>query len=273
MGKFTKISADAFESMQFDAGLLLKTFDPTDPDEPADADIICATTGGISASLVATYSDLGEDVDNCPNNMKELKILESWEAKLSCTALDVTPEVIRLSLGAADIGSQNTNSVTARMDLSQSDFDDLWLVCDRLDGGFVAVHLLNALSTGGFKLQTTKKGKGQVSLEFTGHVSINAQDVVPMEFYSYEGDVAPSVTLNKSTLALTVGNNETLTASVVPVASSVSWTSSASSVASVNSSGKVTASQAGTATITAKITVDGVDYTDTCAVTVTASQA
>lgn len=269
MGKFTKITADAFESMQFDAGLLLNNFDPADPSIPQDEDIICATTGGINASLVATYSDLGEDVDNCPNNMKELKILESWEAKLSCTALDVTPDVIRRSLGASDIGQQDTNQVTARMNLKQTDFEDLWLVCDRLDGGFVAVHLLNALSTGGFTLQTTKKGKGQVSLEFTGHVSMNAQDVVPMEFYSYEGEESPSVTLNKNTLALTVGGNETLTATVVPVASSVTWSSSASSVASVNSSGKVTGASAGTATITASITVDGTSYTDTCAVTVT----
>lgn len=271
MGKFTKISADAFESMQFDAGLLLKTFNVANPTEPADEDIICATTGGINASLVATYSDLGEDVDNCPNNMKELKILESWEAKLSCTALEASPDVIRRSLGAADIDETNENLVTARMDLSQSDFEDLWLVCDRLDGGFVAVHLLNALSTGGFTLQTTKKGKGQVSLEFTGHVSINAQDVVPMEFYSYEGETTPSVTLNKSTLSLTVGNNETLTATVNPVASSVTWSSSATGVASVNQSGKVTAVSAGSATITASITVDGTSYTDTCAVTVTAS--
>jgi hypothetical protein len=43
---------------------------------------------------------------------------------------------------------------------------------------------MNALSTSGFTLQTTKNGKGTVSLEITGHVSINAQDVVPMEFYS-----------------------------------------------------------------------------------------
>jgi len=48
----------------------------------------------------------------------------------------------------------------------------------------VAVKLINALSTGGFSLQTTKNGKGQISLTITGHVSINAQDVVPMEFYS-----------------------------------------------------------------------------------------
>jgi len=43
---------------------------------------------------------------------------------------------------------------------------------------------MNALSTGGLSLQTTKNGKGQVQIELTGHVSINAQDTMPMEWYS-----------------------------------------------------------------------------------------
>ena len=50
----------------------------------------------------------------------------------------------------------------------------------------MAIQLKNALSTGGFTIQTTKNGKGQVSVELTGHVSIDAQDVVPMVFYSIE---------------------------------------------------------------------------------------
>ena len=64
---------------------------------------------------------------------------------------------------------------------------------DRADGGMVAIRLINALSTGGFSLQTTKNGKGQVSMELTGHVSIKNQDTMPMEFYSsgpVEGEVA-----------------------------------------------------------------------------------
>ena len=47
---------------------------------------------------------------------------------------------------------------------------------------------MNALSTTGFSLQTTKNGKGQVSLEITGHVSIHDQETVPMVFYSIDAD-------------------------------------------------------------------------------------
>ena len=69
-----------------------------------------------------------------------------------------------------------------------TDYSDIWWVGDKANGGFVAVRLMNALSTAGFSLQTTKNGKGQVALTITGHVSINAQSVVPMEFYSADSD-------------------------------------------------------------------------------------
>ena len=186
MGMFTAISQDTFEELQLDAGMLLKSFDPTAPAAPDDEDIITATTGGINISCVPTYSDFGEDIDNVPNNMKELKHLDGWDCKVSTTALGTSAEMIKLSLGAADIDA-GTSKITPRRDLSQNDFADIWWVGDKADGGLVAVKLLNALSTGGFTLQTTKNGKGQISLELTGHVSIESQNVMPMEFYSMDG--------------------------------------------------------------------------------------
>nr|DAR37850.1 MAG TPA: major tail protein [Caudoviricetes sp.] len=189
MGKFTVIPQDTFSGLQLDAGVLLKKFTPATPAAPADEDIICATTGGINATCVPTYSDLGEDVDNCPANMKELKHLDSWECKMSFTSLGLSANAIKLALGAADIGDTTASKkdiVTPRRDLKQTDFTDLWWVGDRADGGCVAIQIKNALSTGGFSLQTTKNGKGQLSVELTGHVSIDAQDTMPMVFYSLD---------------------------------------------------------------------------------------
>ncbi len=181
MGLFTVIPQDTFDGLQLDAGVLLKKFDPAKVAAPADEDIICATTGGINISCVPTYSDLGEDVDNCPVNTKELKHLDGWGCKMSFTALGTSPENIKLALGAATV---STTKVTTNRDLKQADFSDIWWAGDRADGGVVAACLKNALSTGGFTLKTTKNGKGQVSVELTGHVSIEAQDTMPMEFYS-----------------------------------------------------------------------------------------
>lgn len=180
MGKFTQIPETAFEELQLDAGVLLRDFDP-DTGDFENSDIICATTGGINPSCVATYSDFAEDVDNAPNNMMEFKHLDGWDCKLSTTGLGTSLQSIRLALGAADIVD---GKVIPRRSVKLTDFSDLWWVGDKANGGFVAICLKNALSTGGFSLQTTKNGKGQVSLELTGHVSIKAQDIMPMEFYS-----------------------------------------------------------------------------------------
>ena len=184
MGKFTKIPQSTFEEMQLNAGMLLKKFTPATPTDPLDEDIICATTGGINITCVATYSDVGEDVDNCPTNTMELKHLDGWECGMSFTSLSTSPESIRLALGAADIDTLDPTKIIPRRDLKQTDFSDIWWVGDRADGGVVAVCLKNALSTAGFSLQTTKNGKGQISVELTGHVSIKDQDTMPMEFYS-----------------------------------------------------------------------------------------
>ena len=192
-GRFTIIPQNTFDALQTDAGILLKTFDPSNP-SVADTDIICATTGGVNPSCVPTYSDFGEDVDNVPVNMKEFKHLDGWECKFATTALGTSPELIKLALGCADIDNVDTTKINPRATIDPDDFKSIWWVGDKANGGFVAIQLKNALSTGGFSLQTSKNGKGTVSLELTGHVSINAQSEVPMVFYSVDGEEAPTYT-------------------------------------------------------------------------------
>lgn len=183
MGQFTQIPQDTFEGLQMDAGILLTNFNPASPNVK-DADIICATTGGITVSCTPTFSDFFADVDNAPNNMKEGKHLDGWEAKISTSCLGTTPRAIKLALGCADIDGDDATKIVPRMDLKQTDFSDIWWVGDKANGGFVAVQLKNALATSGFTIKTTKNGKGTINLELTGHVSIDAQKEVPMVFYS-----------------------------------------------------------------------------------------
>lgn len=186
--KATVIPQDTFNDLQVNAGVLLKNFDIA-MQTISDSDIITATTGGIHVICTPTYSDFFEDVDNAPNNTKEGKHLDGWDCRLETTSLNVSVEGIKFALGAADLGTGNTFKIIPRADLDQGDFEDaIWWVGDRADGGLVAVKLLNALSTGGFDLQTGKNSKGQVTLSITGHVAVNAQTVVPMEFYSLDAE-------------------------------------------------------------------------------------
>lgn len=270
MGRFTVIPQDTFSEIQTEAGVILKSFNPANPTAPADADIVCATTGGITVSMVPTFSDLGEDVDNCPVNMKELKHLDSWEAKMSFTSIGTSPESIKLSLGCADIDSNDATHIIPRKDLEQTDFSDLWWVGDRADGGLVACKLKNALSTSGFSLKTTKKGKGQVSVELTGHVSLNAQSEMPMEFYSMApDDDTIFIYLNKGSTTIVDGDTETLVATATSGAT-IAWASTDTDVATVVG-GVVTAEAEGVCVITAKATKSGESEIATCIVTVEAS--
>lgn len=190
--KFTKIPSDAFQKLQINAGILTTDFTPA-TGTIGEAGQIGATTGGVNFTATPTYSDFGEDIDNCPKNMKELKKLDSWEVKMTGTLVNADTAIAKLLCGAADIGTTDTTKVTPRNNLADADFDDIWLVGDYSDkngetnGGFIAIKLLNALSTGGFQLQTSDKAKGQFAFEFTGHYSMSAQDIVPFEIYIKAG--------------------------------------------------------------------------------------
>ena len=194
--KYTQIPVNTFQQLQMNAGYFAKNFNPADGAVEQD-DILGATSGGANITVTPSYVDLGEDIDNCPKNTKELKQLESWEIKGSGTLVTMSPEIARMFVGAADIDESDATKITPRMTISQSDFADLWLIGDYSDkngaqnGGFIAIHLINALSTGGFQIQTTDKAKGQFAFEFTAHQSIATPDVVPVEIYVKAGTAEP----------------------------------------------------------------------------------
>lgn len=80
----------------------------------------------------------------------------------------------------------------------------------------------------------------------------------------------PSITTKPSSTTVAVGGTRKITAVTVPADATITWASSNTSKATV-SDGTVTGVATGSANITASITVDGTTYTDTTAVTVTAS--
>ena len=162
--RYTQIPSDTFKSLQLNAGILLSDFKP-ETGSFTESDMLGATTGGNSFTATPTFTDYGEDIDSCPANMKELKKLTSWEAKLSGTFVTISPGTAKRLTAAADVTTGDK-------------------------AGFVAIHLLNSLSTAGFQLQSNDDGKGQFAFEFTGHYSLDAQDVPPFEVYVAAGTAA-----------------------------------------------------------------------------------
>lgn len=189
--KYTKIPETTFQNLQLNAGVLLSDFDP-ETAEVADEDIIGATTGGINFTATPTFSDYGEDIDNCPKNMMELKKLDSWDINMSGTYVTVDVNAVKSLVAAADVSG---NKITPRNDVLLSDFRDVWWVGDYSDqngetnGGYVAIHMMNTLSTGGFAIQSRDNGKGNFAFTYTAHYSMSAQETVPFEVYVKAGTV------------------------------------------------------------------------------------
>lgn len=274
--KYTQIPQTAFQNIQLNAGILVDSFVPA---TGTIGRLIGATTGGVNFTDTPEFADFGEDIDNCPKNTKELKKLTSHEAKMSGTFVTLDAATVHLLAGAADVDDLDATHIVPRNDLEDADFKDVWWVGDYSDenngdnAGYVAIHLMNALNTGGFQIQSTDKAKGQFAFDFTGHYSMAAQDTVPYEIYIKQGgeEITPSVLLNKHAVSVVAGETVTLTAETNPDGETVTWSSSSDTYATVTSGGVVSGESAGQAIITASITVDGVTYTDTCTVVVTAA--
>lgn len=186
--QFTQVPSDLLEKLQLNAGILCEEFNPA---TGAVTNLIGATTGGFSFEDTPNYEDFGDDVDNCPKNTLELKRITSRDVKGSGTLLTVTAALTKKLIGAADVAS---TKITPRDTLTADDFTDLWWVGDYGDkntgaanAGYVAIHLMNVLNTGGFRIQTSDKAKGQFPFEFTAHYSVESIDTVPYEVYVKAG--------------------------------------------------------------------------------------
>lgn len=126
---------------------------------------------------------------------------------------------------------------------------------------------------GSFKVNLTQFS-GKKSFSIWAKLVTGTNTYYDQEIYSMKGTKptevsVTSVSLNKSTLDIKVGETATLTATINPTNATnknVTWESDNTQIATVDTAGKVTAIKEGTAKITVK-TKDG-NYTATCIVTV-----
>lgn len=198
---FVKISEDAWQTLQYDAGVLLSNYDITNPlEEPESEDIIATTSGGFNLKHTVNYKNLAGDIDNVPNGMKEFMAVDNYEVTLDFTSIKFNRENLEWSLGAADSVemSGGIQKITPRNNLKQRDFKTLWLVLPLMQGGALAVKLSNVLSSAGLNIQTSKNEKGTNSITLTVHPSVYAQNVVPVEYYLIPAPELDELTVTSS---------------------------------------------------------------------------
>ncbi|MGN0814561.1 MAG: Ig domain-containing protein [Candidatus Coproplasma sp.] len=224
-----------------------------------------AVTWSSSDSSVATVDENGVvTAVNAGSAIITATSEENSDIKATCSvtvkAAPVAVTGVAIS-GATEVDVGSTIALTATVSPENAtDKTVTWSVADGTGSATIntSTGVLTGVSAGTVTVTVTSNSDSNKSETYT--VTVNSVAVT-------------GVSLDKTSLSLTVGNTGELTATIAPANATnkaVTWTSSNESVATV-SNGVVTALKAGVTTIT--VTTSGGNYTASCSVTVTEASA
>ena len=164
---------------------------------------------------------------------------KAGEKSATCSVTITTPvESVSLDRTSVNLEEGQTTTLVATINPNDADEKTVTWTTSNASVATVTNGVVTAVAEGNAVITATAGGKSA-----TCAVSVKKSVVA-----------VTSVTLNKSSLSLRVGENETLIAKVLPDNATdrmITWTSSKEDVATVDSSGRVTAKSVGEASITA----------------------
>lgn len=215
-GLTSPIRSETFENLQLNAGIFIKNFDYSEIDDAtelktavataitAGTNILGATRGG--GTFTATREIRTPEVDGMRYGFIGSDFVDSADAYLSTTLVEVTPDSIKACLGNATT-STSGKKTTIKMHTAIEDTDYLTNLCwigDIADGRLVLICLKNALNTADFTLTFTDKGEGTLAAEFHARqANVLDYDYAPFEIVYLE----PTGTLGSLTLTSVAGTN------------------------------------------------------------------
>ena len=255
---------------------------------------ITVTSNGRSASCAVTVQDYSLSISESNISMftGESRTLSASGAPsgTSVTWSSSNSRVATVSGGRVTAVSSGSATITAQFTTAGRSYSASCQVSVSTSGITLSRYSISSLYVGESEtISATTSPSGQsvswsssntrVATVSNGRITaVGAGSATITASFSYNGSAYSetcsvtvrevSVSLSQSSLTMTAGDTESLSATVSPSGTSASWTSSNTDVATVSSSGRVTAVSDGSATITAEITVNGRSYTDTCRVTV-----
>lgn len=189
--QFSKVSADTFQKLQVNSGILVDNFTPATGEI---GNIIGATTGNITFKANPTYEDFGADVNNVPANTKQLKRVIAYDPALSGVFVTIDAGLAGQLSGLGAAASGDSTHYVPQQGFVGDAAKDIWFIGDYSDkntgeanAGFVAIRIADAINTAGFQWMTSKDGKGQFAFEYHGHYDIESPDSVPYDIYVKAG--------------------------------------------------------------------------------------
>ncbi|MDM7547306.1 Ig-like domain-containing protein [Lactococcus lactis] len=271
---YTKTSSENF---MINAGTIVVNVEWDEISKSFTGTPLGATSDGTKVNIEQKYRKIGVDGTGHVD-VKGLWVLDEAHATVGAKLKELTAENMALGLNGTKNESAEYDGYTeikSKRYLEEGDYIKNMAIVGKLTGSEKPIIILldNVLTTSAFALETKDGDEAAIDYEGTANASFEQlqNDEFPWTIlYPTDGTVAVTgVTLNKTTLSLAVGANETLTATIAPANAtdkSGTYSSTDPSIATVTAQGKVVGVKAGTTNV--KFTTSN-GKTATCAVTVT----
>lgn len=178
-GLTSPIRPEAFENLQLNAGIFIVGFDYSSITDAtalktaiasavtAGTNILGVTRGG--GTFTVTRETRTPEVDGMRYPFKGSDFVDSADAYLSGTMLEVNPTNFKRLLGSGDVatsGKKTTVTMRTAINPDTDYLDSLCWIGDISNGTLVLIELDNAFNTSDFSLTFTDKGEGTMTFEF-----------------------------------------------------------------------------------------------------------
>lgn len=205
-GNTSPIRSETFENLQLNAGIFIKNFYTTASSSTDAAALKTAVTSAITAgtnilgatrgggTFTVTREIRTPEVDGMRYPFVGSDFVDSVDAYLSTTLIEVTPDSLEATLGnATATTSGKKTTIKMHTAIESSDYlTDLCWIGDIADGRMVLICLKNALNTADFSLTFTDKGEGTLAAEFHARqASVNDYDYAPFEIIYFDKTTSP----------------------------------------------------------------------------------
>lgn len=192
----TPLRTETYKSLQLNAGVLLVGLDLSQYQNASalkaalateisgGTKLLGATRGGGAFNITREIRQV--DADGVRSAFVGSEIVDSADAYLSTTIIEITPSHIKTVLGNADVDDTSATHiiVTVRMAIEDEDYIDSLVWVGDTSEGFMAIELLNAFNTADFSFTFADKNEGTATAEFHAHqADVTSNDSIPCKLH------------------------------------------------------------------------------------------
>lgn len=201
-GSTNALRSAAFDNLQLNAGIMLKNVNYSSVTDStalktAIANIISGGSSPIGELLgvtrgggtfTVTRDMRTPEVDGMRYPFKGGNYVDSIDAYLSTTLLEITKENFKAALAGTITTSGKKHTVTMETAIASADYlTNVCWVGDLADGRTVLICLNNALNTADLTFTYSDKSEGTLAVEFHAHqAAVNDYDTAPFEVVFFD---------------------------------------------------------------------------------------